>query len=207
LSFISKEDSKEATPIVISIASILQTDYGVALPFREFNRKVMEHMVGAEAQCMFAFNHNVAYALQSVTKMTANTLSNEAPDFYKAPSSESVKDVELMVQNMQRGNGACDPTVLGVWKPHPYKAALLKLMDEYGQATKDYIEAERTSKKTAYADAQVQQQAAQKARADAQAKQDADSKVAEQQRIEAEHARIEAEEKKREEQNKKRIGG
>lgn len=185
---------KESTPIVVSIASILQTDYGVTMPFE------MIHSVSPDAQCMFAFNENVGYALKSITKMNANTLTNEAPDFYKAPANDSIKNVELMVQNMQRGTSSCDPTVLGVWKPHPYKAALLKLMDEYGQATKDYIEAERSSRKAAYVNAQTQQQAAQKARDDAQAKQASDARIAEQQRIEAE-------EKQRVERNKKRIGG
>lgn len=188
---------KESVPIVVSIASILQTDYGVIMPFVEYNPEEMGH---GNDRCMYIFDSKVDYVLKTVTKMHALTLSNKAPDFYKAPSDQSIKDVELMVQNMQRGGDFCDPEVLGVWKPHPYKAALLKLMDEYGQATKDYIEAERSSRKAAYVNAQTQQQAAQKARDDAQAKQASDARIAEQQRIEAE-------EKQRVERNKKRIGG
>jgi hypothetical protein len=192
---------KESTPIVISIASILRTDYGVTLPFKEINQKAVDTLAGGG--CIFVFDRDVGEALGSVAKLNAETLSDAPPDFYNLPSDETIHGVGIS----QRLGDACDITTLGARKLHPYKAALLKLTDEYGQATKEYVEAERTRRKNAYAEALAKEQAELKASADAQAKKDADARVVEQQGIEAEHVRIEAEEKKREEQNKNRIGG
>lgn len=217
--------SKELTPIAISIASILHADYGVTLPFSLSDLRKGDLQ---NSGCIQGFERDIDEMLSPVTKMHAQTLSQEPPDFYKAPSNGSTHGVDTAVMFLRRGNN-CDQRILGASKPHPYKAALLKLMDEYGQATKEYVEAERERRKVAYVEeqahradvqakrdaeakaarqlAQQQQAKEQKARADAQAKQAADARAAEQQRIEEERTRIQREQKKREEQEKSRIGG
>lgn len=199
--------SKELTPIAISIASILHADYGVALPFSLSDFREKNPNKNKNYYCIQSFEiGDVVGMLSPVTEMHAKTLSQEPPDFYKAPSDDSIRHVETAVRNIKQDN-SCDQQILGARKPHPYKAALLKLMDEYGQATKDYVEAERGRRKTAYAEEQAQKQAQQKARDDVQAKQDADARAAKQQRIDEERARIQHEQKRREEQNKNRVGG
>lgn len=229
---IDKAASKELTPIAISIASILQTDYGVVLPFRIRDIKKLTDT------CALSFEITIARALNAVTKLHADTLTQEPPDFYKDTKESTITDIGYMERNLKSANygNDCDMGILGARKPHPYKAALLQLMGEYGQATKDYVEAERERRKTAYAEEQVQklaQQTArddaqakrdaedktareyahqqqareQKARADAQAKRDADIRAAEQQRINAERDRILREQKRREELERNRVGG
>ena len=196
----------EFRPVASSIAAILQADYGVALPYSDSD-------IRKANGCAMGFVADVANVLGSVAKLHSQTLSQQPPDYFKDPSQESINHVELFVKRLQvpgggsDNHGSCDLQFLGVRKPQPYKAALLKLMDEYGQATKDYVEAERSRRKTAYAGEQAQKLAQQKERDEAQAKQEADARAAEQQRIDAERARIQNEQKKREQQEQNRVGG
>jgi hypothetical protein len=194
----------EFDPVVVSIATILKTDYGVAFPFKDFRENSRNSDIQA---CQRSFEGNVGSALSNVTILHAKTLSDTSPDFYKDPSKDAIRNVDYVVRDLNTSGGYCDLKILGVKKPHPFKAALLKLMDEYGQATKEYVETERGRRKIAYADEQAQKQAQQKAIADAQAKRAADARAVEQQRIDEERARIQNVQKKREKQEQNRVGG
>lgn len=181
------DQSAESNSVAASIRAILQSAYGVTLP-------------AGDHACALSFNTDVRMALGAVTYLHRETLTTAPPSYYVAAPKYGTSLVNDMVQTMQGNNGFCDPVVLGVRKPHPYKPALLKLMDEYGQATKDYVEAERSRRQTAYANEQVAKQAQQQAQQQASA-------AAEQQRIDAERARIQLEQKKRAAQEQNRVGG
>lgn len=175
-------------PVLRSITHILRTDYKVPpLP--------------RDAGCDLEYREGTKRFMRNVTLLHTTTLSEKAPTFFRESSAEPA--VQESIRTMERGSGNCDMQVLGKRVRHPYAQALTSLMQEYGQATKEYVEAERTRRKTAYAKEQAQVAAEQRAKADAKAKRDAE----EQERIDAERARVEAEQKRLRDQNKQRVGG
>lgn len=193
---LNNASEKDLSMVVNSIAAILRGDYGVDLSFLDPQPQYQSNPL---SMCPFHFRDVVKRVVRDVTTMRA-TLSDTPPDFYQAPGYDAGRVDEDVKELGRVDNGYCDLKVLGTVKPNPYQAALLKLMGEYGQASKDYVDAERSRRQTAYADEQ-------KAKSEAQAKADAASKAAEQHRIEADNARLKAEQDKQKAIDANRVGG
>jgi hypothetical protein len=185
----------EFEPVLRSITQILRNEYGVPPLPRDRN--------GPVARCMVVYRGYIQRFMSMVTEIQIAELGEHTRHRY-VPSTQ---EMEVLVDQVRSSDDGCGMKILGQLKPHPYKAALISLMDEYGQATKVYVDAELGRRKAADAEKQARFQAEQNARADAQAKQDAEAGAAEQQRIDEERARIQSEQKKREEQDKNRVGG
>jgi hypothetical protein len=149
--------------------------------------------------CRSQASEEIGRLLTSITALHIATLSDKPPAFYRdAPTAALEQDIQLSLRSLGKGGGLCSTKVMGVERPHPYGAALRQLADDFGIATKEYVESQRTTLKADY-------EAQQKAIAEAEAKRKAEADAAQQARINAERARIQQQQQQQQQQG--RISG
>lgn len=148
------------------------------------------------------FVGDVKALLSDFAAFHVTTLSNQAPDFIDTVPKQLVKRIQVRVEDLLKPQNPthCDEKVMGKIAPNPYRQALASLIQDYSTATKNYVENERTRRKTEYQEAQAKQQEDERQRIAA-------AKAVEQQRIDAEAARIKQQEQKRAKKEKARVGG
>jgi hypothetical protein len=177
-----------------SMISVLRNDYGVApLP--------------NDTACFETFKGQAVSLLARVTTANVASLGRQPPNFVNTHADTDPDALASELDNLRHAGGWCDLKVLGQERPHPYKQALPKLLTEYGRATQQWVETERSRRKVAYQaqQEQLQLEADQRQR-EAHAR-DTERRADEQKRIDAERARIERDQKLREAKDKSRVGG
>ena len=160
--------------------------------------------------CRPKFRSDVERVLFENSYMWSKGLNTTPPDFFAGSAAhveefkKSVADVE---NTWSRSDLSCDSQVGGRWTPHPYKQALLDLVDDYNKANSAYVQQEVARRKSIHATQVARDQEAARAQQAQIARDQATERASVQQRIDAEAARIRAEEQKRAERDRKRIGG
>lgn len=177
---------RDMAPFYMSIKAILHDEYGVPA-FPEW-----------PGSCRMEFVNQVTAIFQGLTAANLSVLSDRPPDFIN-PNPDHADGVRDRLKSLQRPGSYCDTQVQGQWKPHPYKAAVPKLLAEYGRALAEWIQGEISRRQTTYAAAQNLKQTEANDKATRQ-------RAAEQQHIDAERARIEADQKRRQ-KDKARVAG
>jgi hypothetical protein len=181
------------TPLLRSVSYVLASEYRVPpLPS------------GAQG-CGFQYSDNVLAFMRAINGRHLSTLNNQPPEFYNPPRDSGPAPETLVRRVTDSAN--CDLEIVGMRRVHPYKQALIQFMGEYGQATKDYVDAERQRRQAAYQRQEDQALAEQNRQRDEQARHEATARAAAQKRIDVERARIEADEKRRQDIERSRIGG
>ena len=188
--------AEQTAPLTDSVIHILRHEYGVPT--------LSTGKTAGSMTCRSQASEEVRRLLTSITALRFATLSDKPPTFYKDAQTQSLEqNIQMSLKSLGMGDGLCSTKVMGVDRPHPYGAALRQLADDFGTATKDYVESQRATRKADYDAEQARIVAEQKAKADADAKQAAEARAAEQARIDAERARIQ----KQQQQQQGRIAG
>ena len=188
--------AEQTAPLTDSVIHILRHEYGVPT--------LSTGKTAGSMTCRSQASEEVRRLLTSITALHFATLSDKPPTFYKdAPTQSLEQTIQMSLKSLGMGDGLCSTKVMGVEHPHPYGAALRQLADDFGSATKDYVESQRATRKADYDAEQARIVAEQKAKADADAKLAAEARAAEQARIDAERARIQ----KQQQQQQGRIAG
>lgn len=185
---------RDLMPLTVSVVYILEREYGVP----KIQGRPLEYRT-----CLGEVHHNAGRVLRTITEMHLGTLSDQPPTYYREFNAESSVST-LTMQLAQMGRDSCQVKVLGSVQPHPFVAALKSLANEFGIATKDYVQDERKRRMTAY---QAQQEEAARRRREAAAERErleADARAAEQRRQDEERARTAADEKRRQELERRR---
>jgi hypothetical protein len=178
--------AEEAAPLTDSVIHILRDEYGVPT--------LATGKTAGSMTCRSQASEEIRRLLTSITALHMASLSDKPPTFYKDVQTQSLEqNIQMSLKTLGKGDGLCTTKVMGVERPHPYGAALRQLADDFGGATKDYVESQRTTRKTDY-------EAEQKALADAAAKRQGDARAAEQARIDAERARIQKQQQQQQQQ-------
>jgi hypothetical protein len=189
-----------AAPLTDSVIHILRAEY--AVPTLDTGK------TAGSMTCRSEASEEIRRLLTAITALQIATLSENPPAFYAdAPTQGMEQNIRISLNGLGKGDGLCSMKVMGVEHPHPYGAAMRQLADEFGSATKEYVENQRTTLKAAYEDEQARVAAEQKAKADAAAKQVAAEKAAAQARNDAERARIQADQKRQQQQQQSRVAG
>lgn len=146
--------------------------------------------------------------LALISELHMGTLSDKEPFFQGVSEPYLLEAVQERVKNIGTGYGQCTmKTVLGVIKPYPYGKSLLNLANEYGEATKYYVEQVRAERIAEYEERQRQLLVEAQRNAEANVQREAAVRAAEEKRIKAERARVEAEEQRRQQVKRSRIAG
>lgn len=127
----------QATTVVRSVTRILQQEYGVPV-------------IAQSSSCYREYEDMVKLVVRNVTLTFTETLVDSPPYFYRGSNAGAA--LQDLTDRLQQAGGWCDNVQTG---PHPYKPALMQLMNEYGAATKVFVEGRRTQMKEAYALAQA----------------------------------------------------
>lgn len=143
--------SPEVTIVVRTVTRIQRQDYGVP-------------EIAESSTCYREYEDMVKRIVRNVTLTFTATLIDSPPSFYR-PSNTGPALQDLANRLLQSG-GWCDSGQSGL---HPYKPALTQLMNEYGAATKVFVEGRRAQLKEAYESAQTNAEEARKAEAVASA--------------------------------------
>ena len=196
LSEVRVNQATETAPLTDSVIHILRHEYEVPT--------LATGKTAGSMDCRSQASEEIRRLLTSITALHFATLSDRPPAFYRnAPTAALEQDIQRSLAGLGKGGGLCSTKVMGVERPHPYGAALRQLADEFGNATKEYVESQRAERKAAYDEQQARIAAEAKAKADADAKAVAAAKAAEQARIDAERARIQ----KQQQQQQSRVSG
>jgi hypothetical protein len=178
----TQDSSEEGKAITASIATILANEYNTPIPGDRANgtcRSVLTNLL-----------HNW---LADTTRRYTDTLTQQPPRFYR--------DVDVRAPYEARSIGSfCSTRVLGQERPYPFIESLSRLIDEYGQATKAYVEEARAERIHDY-------QAAEQAKQEAAARQEAARRDAEQRRITAQRQRIEEQQRLQKQRDASRVAG
>ena len=184
LSNAASMSSRDRGPLKKSIIQILYTDYRV--PYIPEDR-----CAGLEDE--------VYLPISMIAAAHMETLSDQAPDFYKPPRQQdpATSPLTLQLRSIQTNLwDGCDQKVLGKLTPHPYRNALIQLLKEYSEATAQYVAATRDQRVHAYQQQQAERHQQQQAR-----------QASERQRIAQEAERIREEEERRVRIQRNRVGG
>ncbi len=187
---LARAQPEEKAKVVASVERILVAEYQVP-------------PLSKDCYSSGPFPGDVLGLLVGISELGANTLSDQPPNFVTGKDltvNKAALDERIARMRDTSNRTLCDGEALGRTVPAPYKAALVKLISEYAQASSSYVGAEHDRRVAVYQKqaAQLQQQ---------QAAQQAASNAAQQQSIDADAARIKAEEERRARVNKSRIGG
>lgn len=142
-------DGDEKLAITRSIAAVLKNDYGIGAID-----------LSARGACQQSFGA-VTWLFQHVTRAHMDTLSNNPPTFTRDSSPEqsarTAADLQQSIKNIQSSRDYCEQTVFGMNKSSSYKNAAPLLLTEYGQATGEWVAAERARRQSVYAGEQAAQ--------------------------------------------------
>lgn len=123
--------------ITHSVINILRNEYGVApLP--------------NDSVCYASFKASVLALMSRVTSANTKTLSQQAPDFVRPDTDDRSSDLSNEIAEFQRAGGWCDTKISGVYRAHSYKQAFPKFLSEYQKATLQWVETERSNRKSNY---------------------------------------------------------
>lgn len=191
------DQEKETEPLVYAVIYAMRVE-----------DKVPPLITNGETRCRKSAAGEIRRLLTAITAMHLDTLGSQPPTFFnQVDTAQRMATINGERKRLGTGGGFCTTTAMGVERPHPYGAALAKIADDFSAATKEFVEAERQRRLTAYAEEQARIQAELRAKAEAKAKAEADARAVEQRRIDAERTRIEADQKRRQQQEKNRISG
>jgi hypothetical protein len=183
----------QTAPLTNSVIHVLRTEYGVPT--------LATGKTAGSMDCRSQASEEVRRLLTAVTALHVATLSDMPPTFYRdVPAQPLEQNIKMSLRGLGSGDGLCSTKVMGAERPHPYGAALLQLADEFGAATKEYVQTQRATLKAAY-------EADLRAKAEAEAKRQAEADAATQAKIDAERARIEQQQQKQKQQQQGRIAG
>jgi hypothetical protein len=174
---LSGDAERQMMPFLLSVKAILIKEYGVP-DFPDW-----------PGRCQFEFVNGVARIFQDLTAANLSYLSDKPPDFTNRNHRDISAQLRQEITQIQRPGSYCDTQVNGQWQAHPYKAALPRLMGEYGRSLSEWITNERDRRRTAYSSEQAQIQAD------------------EQRRIDAEREKADAQQKRQQQINKGRVAG
>jgi hypothetical protein len=178
----TSDTTAEGKAITASIATILANEYNTPIPGDRANdtcRSVLSGMV-----------HNW---LADTTQRYTDSLTQQPPSFYQDVNVRPLYEAKSI-------SNYCFARVLGQERPYPFIESLSRFMDEYGQATKAYVEQARAERVRDY-------QTAESAKQDAAARQDAERRDAEQRRIAAQRQRIEEQQRLQKQRAASRVAG
>lgn len=178
----TSDSSEEGKAITASIATILANEYNTPIPGDRANdtcRSVLTGMV-----------HNW---LADTTQRYTDSLTQQPPSFYRDVDARPSYEAKSI-------SNYCYARVLGQERPYPFIESLSRFIDEYGQATKAYVEAARTERVHNY-------QLAEQTKQDAAARQEAERRDAEQRRITAQRQRIEEQQRLQKQHDASRVAG
>ena len=182
---IRANQEEETAPMTDSVIHILRHEYDVP--------SLSTGQSAGSMTCRSAASAEIRRLFTAITALHVDTLSNQPPAFYQNSAERSdLQNIEVVARILGNGDGLCSSTVMGTVHPHPYGAALRQLADEFGRATREYVDSERARRKTAYDEEQARLADERKAKAEAEAKRAAAARAAEQRRIDSERARIQS---------------
>ncbi|WP_342617554.1 hypothetical protein [Rhodoferax sp. GW822-FHT02A01] len=139
--------SKDVLAVTNSIIVILNQEYGVPpLP--------------ATGDCQQDTARLIVNALAYQNKLKLETLTDDGPNFYSLPQANSSYPVQIQSTLAAMGTRNCVLRSLLTTKTHPIGDAFALLLNEYGDATTQWMNAERPRRVQAYADDIARQRAA-----------------------------------------------
>lgn len=180
------DSSADAKAIVASVAYILASDYQTPLP--------NDRRTG---NCASTAESNVFDAFRSRTDRYTSMLSDRPPNFQ---GRDEPAPTDLNVGSLAGFRQWCSQRVLGKDEPYPVVKSFYALLDEYGDATRRFVESKRGQMVAAY-------QADLKRKKDVADAAEAERRATLQRQIDSERRRIEEAEQDKKLRASKRISG